>query len=126
MGQNTRRARGELEDQVMRILWSHDQSLSVREILAHFSENLPAFSTLATALTRLHSKGLVIRAQTSPRKSRYKAAVSADEHVGTQMLSMLKEAENRQAALMQFAGNLDPDEIEVLQQSMRVSPRQKK
>lgn len=126
MSQNTRRGRGELEDQVMRILWSQNQPLSVREILGHFPDDAPAFSTLATALTRLHKKGLVTRIQTSPRKSRYEAAYSADEHVSTTMLSMLKEAENRQAALMQFAGNLEPGEVEVLQQAILSSSRQKK
>jgi len=126
MNQRTRRGPGELEEQVMRILWSEDQSLSVRDILGRFPDDAPAFSTLATALTRLCDKGLVSRVQISPRKSRYEAACSADEHVSASMLSMLKEAGNRKAALMQFAGNLDSDEVAVLQQALLSSGTRKK
>lgn len=52
---------GELEQQIMDILWEHKQS-SARDILSRLEKNRKlAYTTVATILQRLYDKGLVKR-----------------------------------------------------------------
>ncbi len=112
-GERTRE-RGELEGEVMRILWEATEPLNVREIQAVFTGHVPAYTTLMTALDRLQKKGDVLRTGDSPRKIRFHAARSGEEHAGRSMMSALEIAGDRQAALLQFAGNLDPEDLALL------------
>lgn len=112
-GERTRE-RGELEGQVMRILWGASEPLSARDIQAVFTGHVPAYTTLMTALERLQKKGDVIRSGDSPRKVRFRAARSGDEHVGRSMMTALDGAGDRQAALLQFAGNLAEEDLDLL------------
>lgn len=116
-GERTRE-RGELEAEVMRILWEHGESMSVREVQAVFSGRVPAYTTLMTALERLQKKGQVIRSGESPRKVRFQAARSGDEHVSLSMMSALEGAGDREAALLKFAGNLAADDVELLRRAI--------
>lgn len=108
------RERGELEGQVMRLLWDHDGSLSARELQDRFSAPVPAYTTLMTALSRLEKKGRVVRSGDSPRKIRFAATRSDDEHASDSMLSALDRAGDREAALLSFAGNLAAEDIALL------------
>ncbi|MGO1506456.1 MAG: BlaI/MecI/CopY family transcriptional regulator [Microbacterium sp.] len=116
-GERTRE-RGELEAEVMRILWEHGESMSVREVQAVFSGRVPAYTTLMTALERLQKKGQVIRSGESPRKVRFAAARSGDEHVSLSMMSALEGAGDREAALLKFAGNLATEDVELLRRAI--------
>ncbi|QTV80354.1 BlaI/MecI/CopY family transcriptional regulator [Microbacterium sp. NIBRBAC000506063] len=119
-GQRTRE-RGELEGEVMRILWERDELLSARDVQALFSGHTPAYTTLMTALDRLEKKGQVVRSGESPRKVRFRAARSGDEHASREMASALDAAGDRQAALLRFAGNLAAEDLELLRQA--IAPR---
>lgn len=112
-GERTRE-RGELEGTVMRILWEASEPLSARDIQAVFTGHVPAYATLMTALERLQKKGDVVRSGDSPRKVRFRAARSGDEHVGRSMMTALDGAGDRQAALLQFAGNLAEEDLDLL------------
>lgn len=112
-GERTRE-RGELEVTVMRILWEASEPLSARDIQAVFTGHVPAYTTLMTALERLQKKGDVVRSGDSPRKVRFRAARSGDEHVGRSMMTALDGAGDRQAALLQFAGNLAEEDLDLL------------
>lgn len=112
-GERTRE-RGELEGTVMRILWEASEPLSARDIQAVFTGHVPAYTTLMTALERLQKKGDVVRSGDSPRKVRFRAARSGDEHVGRSMMTALDGAGDRQAALLQFAGNLAEEDLDLL------------
>ncbi|MGO2110323.1 MAG: BlaI/MecI/CopY family transcriptional regulator [Pseudoclavibacter sp.] len=108
------RERGELEGQVMQLLWANDGPMSARELQQQFPEPVPAYTTLMTALTRLEAKGRVVRSGDSPRKIRFAATRSDDEHASDSMLTALERAGDRQAALLSFAGNLAADDIDLL------------
>lgn len=112
-GERTRE-RGELEGTVMRILWEASEPLSARDIQAVFTGHVPAYTTLMTALERLQKKGDVVRSGDSPRKVRFRAARSGDEHVGRSMMTALDGGGDRQAALLQFAGNLAEEDLDLL------------
>lgn len=116
-GERTRE-RGELEAEVMRILWEQSEPMSVREVQAVFSGRVPAYTTLMTALERLQKKGQVIRSGDSPRKVRFQAARSGDEHVSLSMMSALEGAGDREAALLKFAGNLATEDVELLRRAI--------
>ncbi|PPF87547.1 2'-5' RNA ligase [Pseudoclavibacter sp. RFBJ3] len=111
------RERGELEGQVMLLLWENEGTLSARELQARFSEPVPAYTTLMTALTRLEKKGRVVRSGPSPRKLRFAATRSDDQHAGDSMRTALDKAGDRQAALLSFAGNLSSDDVALLRKA---------
>lgn len=112
------RARGELESEVMRILWDRSALLSGREIQDLFSGPTPAYTTLMTALHRLEKKGEVAREGQSARKVRFRAVRSGEEHVSREMTNALEAAGDRGAALLRFAGNLGEEELELLRQAI--------
>lgn len=116
-GERTRE-RGELEAEVMRILWDAATPMSAREIQAMFTGHTPAYTTVMTALERLQKKGDVVRSGDSPRKIRFHATRSGDEHIGRSMMTALDAADDRQAALLRFAGNLEPEDIELLRRAI--------
>lgn len=102
----------------MRILWEASEPLSARDIQVVFTGHVPAYTTLMTALDRLQKKGDVVRSGDSPRKVRFHAARSGDEHVGRSMMTALDGAGDRQAALMQFAGNLAEEDLDLLRSAL--------
>lgn len=123
-GERTRE-RGELEGEVMRILWDAAEPMSAGDIQALFTGHVPAYTTLMTALDRLQKKGEVIRSG-SPRRARFRAARSGEEHVGLTMMTALDTAGDRQAALLQFAGNLAPEDVELLRNAIAGGSRKKR
>lgn len=118
------RAWGELEDDILRRLRTQDGALSVRELQGTFTEHVPAYTTVLTALDRLERKGLVVREAASPRRQRFRAAANQTEHASEAMLAALGEVDDRAAALLSFAGNLEPDDVEILRRALQ-SPRKR-
>lgn len=112
------RARGELEGGIMRILWEADAPLSAKQIQGTFDGHTPAYTTVMTSLERLRRKGQVVRSGESPRKVRFRAARSQQEHASEVMISALGEATNRTATLLRFAGNLGAEDVEVLRRAI--------
>jgi predicted transcriptional regulator len=115
------RARGELEAEVMRILWGDTHLLSARDIQDRFTGRTPAYTTLMTALDRLEKKGRVIREGESPRKVKFRATRSVDDHASQEMVTALDAAGDRKAALLRFAGNLGAEDLELLREA--IAPR---
>ena len=113
VGERTRE-HGALEREVLRLLRQAEAPMSARELQAEFTGHVPAATTLMTALGRLQQKGEVIRSGDSPRKSVFQAARSDEEHASDSMLTALAEADDRQAALLRFAGNLSSADTELL------------
>lgn len=112
------RERGELEREVMRILWESGEPLGAAEIQAVFTGQVPAYTTLMTALDRLEKKHQVLRLEESPRKVKFQAARSEEEHASLAMTTVLDAVANREAALLRFAGNLDSDDLDLLRQAI--------
>ncbi|WP_022916622.1 BlaI/MecI/CopY family transcriptional regulator [Ruania albidiflava] len=113
-----RRARGELEAQVLGVLWEQSEPVSAGVIQEQLPGPAAAYTTVLTVLDRLEKKGEVLRSGDSPRKVRFRAARSGDEHTSSTMIDALDGARDRQAALLQFAGNLSDGDVAVLQQAL--------
>lgn len=112
------RGRGELENEVLDILRRHDAPVGAADIQDAFTKPTPAYTTILTALDRLIGKGDVVRHAESPRKMRFSARLSAAESASDSMHRALQSSTDRRAALLQFAGDLDPDDVEMLRSAL--------
>lgn len=108
---------GELESQIMNFLWDSPEPLGAREIQHLFTDHTPAYSTVMTTLTRLEKKGHVKRGGPSPRKTKFVAVRTNEEQTVDDMVSVLNQANDREAALLAFAGNLDERDFELLRRA---------
>ncbi|UYY83629.1 BlaI/MecI/CopY family transcriptional regulator (plasmid) [Arthrobacter sp. YA7-1] len=114
-----RRMRGELEASVMRILWDSAVPLSVRDIQGGFGAGPgPAVTTLLTVLERLRLKGQVRRGEAVGGVRYYSAAESESGIVSRAMLNALTESSDRAAALLNFAGDLGEDDVDLLRRAL--------
>lgn len=114
------RERGQLEAEVMRILWDHDDAIGVRAVQEGFGDrNVPAYTTLLTVLDRLQKKGEVVRIAASPRKVRFRPTRSDGERAGAAMLSVLEGTGDRAEALARFADHLSARDAEMLERALR-------
>ncbi|MFB9775096.1 BlaI/MecI/CopY family transcriptional regulator [Brevibacterium otitidis] len=118
-GLNSRRERGELEAEVMEILWDAEEQLSVNEVSDRFAGRRPNYSTIMTTLERLERKDMVVRSDPSPRKIRFAAAQSRDAYASDRMVSVLSSSGDRRATLMAFAGHLSETDLDVLRSSLQ-------
>lgn len=104
----TRRQGGELEAEVLSVLAGCGEALTATEVLARLDAGL-AYTTVATILTRLRTKGLVAREGTG-RAYRYRLAVDESDLIADRMHSQLRHAHDRAGALGQFVTGLTDDE----------------
>lgn len=111
------RKSGELEAQVMDVLWRAAEPLTVREVLEAFPAPQPAYTTVSTVLERLRGKNMVTRSGSSAKGYRFFPARTDDEHTSSLMLSALGSSRDREAALLKFAGNLDEGDVELLRKA---------
>lgn len=100
----TRRGDGELEREVMQVLWNGHQSMSASNVRNAMSGNL-AYTSVATVLARLWDKGLVER-RFEGRAYVYKPTVTRDEWFASKMTEVLRQAPNHRALLAGFVGKL--------------------
>jgi predicted transcriptional regulator len=121
-----RRSPGELEAQVLHVLWAAPEGLTAREILTRIPGGSVAHTTVLTALERLREKGHVLRGEGQQRSIRFTAARSEEEHAGLAMLERLGGVSDREAALLQFAGSLQPEDVDVLRRALDASTRRRK
>ncbi len=118
------RNRGELEADIMAILWASDTALTAKEIQARFQANIPAITTLITVLDRMRTKGSVVREASGGRSFTFMAARSKLDDVAATMASALSSTEDRSAALLHFAGSLSESDRAFLRQAIEDSPSQ--
>lgn len=123
MSNAPRRAYGELEAQVLQVLWSAETPLTAKQIQRAMPGDAPAHTTILTALTRLSTKGDVERVGHAARGIRFAATRTEAEHAGLGMLRTLNDTSDRQAALMRFMGDLDDTDLEFLQRELLREPK---
>lgn len=99
-----RRAMGELESEVLSLLWAADEPLTPGDVLELLDGDL-AYTTAMTILTRLWEKGLVEREQRG-RAYAYSAVVSEAELAAQRMQTTLEHTRDREGALSRFVGSL--------------------
>ncbi|UMG92237.1 BlaI/MecI/CopY family transcriptional regulator [Nocardioides sp. TF02-7] len=101
---------GELEAQVMNLLWATDAPQSVRQVLEALPhERNRAYTTVMTVLDNLHRKGFVERERLG-RAWNYRPTRSREEHVADLMGDALGASGDRTAALMHFVEQLPAEE----------------
>lgn len=109
-----RRARGELESEVMAALWAADGPMTPAETQSALGGGL-AYSTVQTILIRLLDKGMVLRRAGGRGKGHvYWPAQDAATTVAERMRAVLAGRADRLAVLQQFAAGLDDADADVL------------
>jgi predicted transcriptional regulator len=112
--QGRRRARGELESEVMAALWAAAGPVTPAEVQAAIGGDL-AYNTVQTILIRLADKDLVRRqAAGRGRGHEYWPVRDAATSAAERMRAALGERTDRQAVLQQFAAGLDDADAAVL------------
>ena len=114
----TQRNRGELEADIMTILWQNNVAMTAKEVQAQFTEKIPAITTLITVLDRMCVKGQVVKNSTGGRSQTFTAAQSRVAHVTSTMNSALQSADDHVAALLLFAGTLSEEDRAFLRKAI--------
>lgn len=116
------RSFGELEAEVMRLVWHHHEPVTVRTITETLSRQRPlAYTTVMTVTDRLRDKGWLTRVKNG-RSYRYAAALSPEDYTAQLMGQVLDDSTDRAAALMRFAGQLKSEEAVALRAALRRRP----
>lgn len=111
----TKRSRnqGELEQQVLEVLWSADApqtSTQILDALIARSKTELALTTVLTVLTRLADKDLVEKNQSSTgRGLLFKATSTRELHTASQLLDLLNRTGDPRLALSHFAKGLSSE-----------------
>src|SRR4051812_12069784 len=107
------RRRGGLEQEVLACLAAAGRPLSVAEVLAELGGDL-AYTTVLTALSRLHAKGALTR---EPFGRGYAYALPADPGsavTARRMSRLLDSREDRAGVLARFVADLSPEDERLL------------
>lgn len=104
----TRRADGELENDVLRALWNLDRSASPAGVMEEMGTDL-AYTSIATILGRLCEKGLATRKRAG-RSYQYAAVGNEADLTARRLRTILDSATDRHSALAGFAEALDSAE----------------
>ena len=115
---STQRNRGELEADIMSILWQHEAPLTAKEVQAQFTQNIPAITTLITVLDRMCTKGQVVKESSGGRSQTFAPAQSRIAHVTNTMTNALQSADDHVAALLLFAGTLSEEDRAFLRKAI--------
>ena len=118
-----RRGFGELEQQVLSVLWAADGPLIPREVQGRL-EKPPAYTTVMTILDRLHQKGAVTRVARG-RAFAYTAVVTEAVATAERVRSLLRNGNDRTAVLQGFVEVLSERDTEDLQRLLREARRRR-
>ncbi len=121
MSVSQRRAAGELEREVLALLWATSEPLMPMQVQHRLGGDL-AQSTVATTLLRLVAKGLAERTPHG-RGFAYRPLQRAEDHAAVQMVNLLRRGDDPGAVLRYFAGRLSPDHRGVLLQALGAGDR---
>lgn len=117
------RRRGALEQEVLGCLGAAGRPLTVAEVQADLGDDL-AYTTVLTALSRLHAKGATIR---SPAGRGYAYALPADPAAAVtarRMSRLLDSGEDRAGVLARFVADLSPEDERLLTELLTDGRRQ--
>jgi predicted transcriptional regulator len=104
-------ASGDLEREVMQVLWQVGELMTVRQVHERLSRRRElAYTTVMTVLDRLAKKGMV-RQEKDGRAYRYGPAQSREEMTAGLMLDALSATPDQDAALAYFVGRLPPEAL---------------
>jgi predicted transcriptional regulator len=109
----TRRPAGALEQEVLSVLAASGKPMTPAQVLGELGGGL-AYTTVMTALSRLHAKGAVSR-ETAGRGYAYRWADQATV-TARGMRRLLDGGENRAAVLARFVAELQPEDGKLLEE----------
>ncbi|KPC71807.1 BlaI/MecI/CopY family transcriptional regulator [Streptomyces sp. NPDC006349] len=114
---------GELEADIMRVMWASDEPLNIHSMVEvlHREGRQPAYTTVMTVTERLRTKGWLGRVKQG-RSFQYTALRSADDYSADLMDQALDSSADRESALLRFAGRLDPGEAAALRRALEAMP----
>ncbi|GAA1708042.1 BlaI/MecI/CopY family transcriptional regulator [Streptomyces yatensis] len=113
---------GDLEADIMRVMWASDEPLTIQRITDALNEERPlAYTTVMTVTERLRTKGWLDRAKQG-RSYRYSALRFEDDYTAELMEHALESSANRAEALLRFAGRLDASEAATLREALGRMP----
>jgi predicted transcriptional regulator len=102
----------------MDVVWSADESLTVREVLDRMpSERHLAYTTVMTVMTNLARKGLLERAPAG-RAYSYRALLSREEAAAASLREILNASDNPESVLLHFAQTASDQESDVLRDAL--------
>lgn len=93
----------------MTALWNGSEAMSAADVRQCVGQGL-AYTSVATVLTRLHEKGLVMR-EYRGRSFVYWPALSESEWLSGRMSAVLDGARDRRALLAGFVGTLSKRDV---------------
>ena len=114
---SARRPSGSLEAEVLAALWAAGRPLTPRDVQRDLDGDL-AYTTVMTALTRLHEKGAVTRRR-SGRAYAYSAVLDQAGIAAARMRELLDGRSDREAVLAQFVGSLSNEDERLLADLLR-------
>jgi len=113
------RALGDLEAQVMRMIWQRGQPVTVRDIVGDLRRDRPiAYTTVMTVMGNLCKKGW-LRRQADGRAYRYEPVVSGEEYSAGLMRQALSASTDRHAVLLRFMEQMSAEEAGALADAYR-------
>ncbi|NGO06664.1 BlaI/MecI/CopY family transcriptional regulator [Streptomyces sp. HC44] len=114
---------GDLEADVMRVMWASDEPLNIHGIVdaLHREGRQPAYTTVMTVTERLRTKGWLERVKQG-RSFRYSVLRTADDYSAELMEQALESSADRESALLRFADRLDASEAEALRRALQAMP----
>ena len=107
-----RRASGELEGEVLAVLWREDRALTVSEVQDALGGSL-AYTTVMTILTRLQAKGALERRRHG-RGYAYRATTDRSGLAADRMRRLLDQDADRHAVLARFVTTLSAEDEQAL------------
>ena len=118
-----RRKYGELEGEVLAVMWSADEALTPEEVRQRLGGRL-AYTTVLTILSRLWQKGQLDR-RPRGRAFEYSPVESEGEFGATQLVEALNKIGDRSSALSHFVGRLSAAETRQLRSALDHRGRKK-
>ncbi len=112
---------GPLEAQVMDVVWSSTDSVTVRDVLAGLPGRQLAYTTVMTVLDKLHHKGWLVRDMVG-RAYAYQPVQSREAYCARLMTEVLTTSRDSQATLVRFVEAM-PDELVVELRQALARPR---
>ena len=109
-----RRARGELESDVLAALWAAGMPLTPRQVRDRLPGGL-AYTTILTILSRLYGKGMLVRHREG-RGYVFEPARDEASHTARRMHSLLEGGSDREAVLARFVSELSAQDEYMLHQ----------
>ncbi|GAA1028774.1 MULTISPECIES: BlaI/MecI/CopY family transcriptional regulator [Amycolatopsis] len=116
-GESARRAPGELEAEVLAVLWESDEPMSAAGVQERIGGGL-AYTTVVTILSRLFEKGVATR-EKQGRSFTYRAADDEPGLAARRMSKVLDAEADRSSVLAKFVSNLSASDERVLRDLLR-------